>query len=151
MSVTLVFSGFLHQQSWPSRYNWNIVESGVKHHNCPLSFLSSCGLRLQITTLKSSTFSLHSSYCYFDMSFVRNSIKKHCYFFLSHGVRLGNNIFGNISVAVRLIDRSTNRKRPNCQISQANWIISQLAQKSVVVGSDFWGRWKARWGIQFCG
>ena len=26
-------SGFLCQSSWPSRYNWNIVESGVKHHN----------------------------------------------------------------------------------------------------------------------
>jgi hypothetical protein len=28
--------GFLHQQNWPPRYSWNIVESGVKHHN-PLS------------------------------------------------------------------------------------------------------------------
>jgi hypothetical protein len=27
------YSGFLHQYNWPSRYNWNIVESGVKHHN----------------------------------------------------------------------------------------------------------------------
>ena len=26
------YSGFLHQQHWPPRYNWNIVESGVKHH-----------------------------------------------------------------------------------------------------------------------
>ena len=26
------YSGFLHQKNWPSRYNWNIVESGVKHH-----------------------------------------------------------------------------------------------------------------------
>ena len=27
-------SGFLHQKNWPShtRYNWNIVSSGVKHH-----------------------------------------------------------------------------------------------------------------------
>ena len=24
---------FLHQKNWPPRYNWNIVESGVKHHN----------------------------------------------------------------------------------------------------------------------
>ena len=39
MSVTcdrwVVFSwycGFLHQYNWPPRYNWNIVESGVKHH-----------------------------------------------------------------------------------------------------------------------
>ena len=26
------FSGFLHQYNWPPRYNRNIVESGVKHH-----------------------------------------------------------------------------------------------------------------------
>jgi len=26
------YSGFLHQENWPQRYNWNIVESGVKHH-----------------------------------------------------------------------------------------------------------------------
>ena len=39
MSVTcdrsVVFSGssgFLHQYNWPPLYNWNIVESGVKHH-----------------------------------------------------------------------------------------------------------------------
>ena len=34
------YSGFLHQINWSSRCNWNIVESGVKHHNpnpCPLS------------------------------------------------------------------------------------------------------------------
>ena len=40
LSVTcdrsMVFSGFscfLHQQSWPPRYNLNIVDSGVKHHS----------------------------------------------------------------------------------------------------------------------
>jgi hypothetical protein len=27
------YSGFLHQSNWPPRYNWNIVESGVKHLN----------------------------------------------------------------------------------------------------------------------
>jgi len=27
------YSGFLHHYNWPPRYNWNIVESGVKHHN----------------------------------------------------------------------------------------------------------------------
>jgi hypothetical protein len=25
----------LHQLSWPPRYNWNIVESGIKYHNPP--------------------------------------------------------------------------------------------------------------------
>jgi hypothetical protein len=28
-----VFSGFLHQWNRPPQYNWNIVESGIKHHN----------------------------------------------------------------------------------------------------------------------
>ena len=27
------YSGFLHQQNWPPLYNWNIVQSGVQHHN----------------------------------------------------------------------------------------------------------------------
>jgi hypothetical protein len=27
------FSGFLRQKNWLSLYYWNIVESGVKHHN----------------------------------------------------------------------------------------------------------------------
>ena len=26
------YSGFLHQLNWLPRYNWNIVERGVKHH-----------------------------------------------------------------------------------------------------------------------
>ena len=29
----VVFSGFVHQQNWPPRFNWNIVESDVKHPN----------------------------------------------------------------------------------------------------------------------
>jgi hypothetical protein len=29
---SVVFPGFLHQNNWPPRNNWNIVESGVKHH-----------------------------------------------------------------------------------------------------------------------
>jgi hypothetical protein len=27
------YSGFLHQWNWPPRYNWNFVESGVKHND----------------------------------------------------------------------------------------------------------------------
>ena len=27
------YSGLLHQENWRPRYNWNIVESGIKHHN----------------------------------------------------------------------------------------------------------------------
>ena len=28
-----LYSGFLHQKNWLPRYNWNIVESGIEHHN----------------------------------------------------------------------------------------------------------------------
>ena len=31
--VFSVYSSFFHQLNWQSPYNWNIVESGVKHHN----------------------------------------------------------------------------------------------------------------------
>ena len=31
-------TGFLHQLKWPPRYNWNIVESGVKHHKPSIFF-----------------------------------------------------------------------------------------------------------------
>jgi hypothetical protein len=27
------YSGFLHQKKWLPWYNWNIVKSGIKHHN----------------------------------------------------------------------------------------------------------------------
>jgi hypothetical protein len=39
----LVFSGyscFLPQYNWPQRYNCNIVESGVKHHNSTVPYPS---------------------------------------------------------------------------------------------------------------
>jgi len=32
------YSGFLHQQNWPPRYNWNCVESGVIY-NIPALYL----------------------------------------------------------------------------------------------------------------
>ena len=42
--------GFLHQQNWLSRYSWNIVESGVKHHKQTIWFLCTphdiCALHL---------------------------------------------------------------------------------------------------------
>ena len=35
------YPGFLHQQNWPPWYSWNIVESGIKHHNLlSLSWIS---------------------------------------------------------------------------------------------------------------
>jgi hypothetical protein len=41
---SVVFSGysnFLHQWNWPPRHNWNIVESGIKHHNPPYRYIHS--------------------------------------------------------------------------------------------------------------
>jgi hypothetical protein len=29
------YSGFLYKKNWPPGYNWNIVESGIKHHINP--------------------------------------------------------------------------------------------------------------------
>ena len=49
--VFSVYSDFLHQYNWTPLYNWNIVESGVKHHN-PNKIL--CKIQLifkKITTL----------------------------------------------------------------------------------------------------
>jgi hypothetical protein len=44
---SVVFSGyfgFLHQENWPPRYNWNIVESGIKHQNPkPIDLLKTNG------------------------------------------------------------------------------------------------------------
>jgi hypothetical protein len=31
--IKLINSGFFHQLNWPPGYNWNIVDSGIKHHN----------------------------------------------------------------------------------------------------------------------
>ena len=31
------FSSFFYQENWLPRYNWNIFESGVKHHNANLT------------------------------------------------------------------------------------------------------------------
>ena len=36
------YSGFLYQLNWPLWYNWNIVESGVKHNNPNLRLLQFC-------------------------------------------------------------------------------------------------------------
>ena len=36
------YTGFLHQWNWPPRYNWNIVESGIKHHKPNLLCMKSC-------------------------------------------------------------------------------------------------------------
>ena len=33
------YSGFIHQYNWTLRYNWNIVESGVKHHSSNPMFI----------------------------------------------------------------------------------------------------------------
>jgi hypothetical protein len=38
------YSGFLHlKKNWPPQYNWNIVESGVKHHKLNQNLHHGCG------------------------------------------------------------------------------------------------------------
>jgi hypothetical protein len=37
--VFFVYSGFLHKYNWQPWYYWNIVGSGIKHHNPPYLFL----------------------------------------------------------------------------------------------------------------
>ena len=66
---SMVFSehcGFLHQYNWPSRFNWNIVSSGITHHNSnpwflpsvilfwPMSCLLFSDIKLMISLLVSS-------------------------------------------------------------------------------------------------
>ena len=66
---SMVFSehcGFLHQYNWPSRFNWNIVSSGITHHNSnpwflpsvilfrPMSCLFFSDIKLMISLLVSS-------------------------------------------------------------------------------------------------
>jgi hypothetical protein len=48
------YSGFLHQWNWPPRYNWNIVESGIKRHS-PIMWTYTMS-------------SLHSVICFFFLS-----------------------------------------------------------------------------------
>jgi hypothetical protein len=48
-SHSVVFSGyssFLHQSNWPPRYNWNIVENGVKHHK-PTNLCNSVSITIK--------------------------------------------------------------------------------------------------------
>ena len=65
------YSGFLHQWNWLQRYNWNIVESGVKHYT-PLPFFT---WRLLIALLVFSIFScifLGSSWPWSNGSWIYN-------------------------------------------------------------------------------
>ena len=55
---SVVFSSLLHQLNWPAQYNWNIVESGINHHNPspPMSKVwLHCGSNLQSATFEMST------------------------------------------------------------------------------------------------
>ena len=76
LSVTcdrsVVFSGypvFLHQSNWPPRYNWNIVESGVKHHKPNL--LNTCTQNIQLN-VRNNTQSFNYIVCGFNRFILRN-------------------------------------------------------------------------------
>ena len=47
--------GFLHQLSLPPRYDWNIVESGVQHHNLQYKQVCSNRLRMNIELYSTNT------------------------------------------------------------------------------------------------
>ena len=48
--------GFLPQYNWPPRYNWNIFESGAKHHN-PQPWITS--IILPVNRFHSELFNVH--------------------------------------------------------------------------------------------
>jgi hypothetical protein len=66
--------GFLHYQKWSPRYNWNSVETGVKHHTSPPHYylkLTSKYIRYNIHMLMKTGFLMHKGsfrkngpYCY---------------------------------------------------------------------------------------
>jgi hypothetical protein len=60
-------SGFLHQLNWPPRYNWTIVESGVKQHKTKPNLLyfffwPLCWLFFDMRILITPSVSSNSSY-----------------------------------------------------------------------------------------
>ena len=65
---SMVFSehcGFLHQYNWPSRFNWNIVSSGITHHNSNPWFLPS----VMCNSLLTNVVSVVLRYKAYDFSF----------------------------------------------------------------------------------
>ena len=48
----LRYAGFLYKYNWPLRFNWNIVESGVKHHKPLLTVSLGCCFELINTNNK---------------------------------------------------------------------------------------------------
>jgi hypothetical protein len=55
-----------HQQNWPSRYNWNIFESGVKHHKHAHTLIKYIPTLTAVHTTKSRLLSTNTNkmYCY---------------------------------------------------------------------------------------
>ena len=54
------YTGFLHQENWPPRYNWNIV--GVKHHKPPTTNTISPHLSWCNTNKIKNLFSLYHAF-----------------------------------------------------------------------------------------
>jgi hypothetical protein len=50
------YSGVLYQYNWPPWYDWNIVESGVKHYNPnPSINLTNTDIRLAISHVSTAS------------------------------------------------------------------------------------------------
>ena len=64
-NVFSMYSGFLHRQNWLQRYNWNIVESGIQHHNSnSLSVYSMNAYFCGFCCCHNTTKGIYSKKCY---------------------------------------------------------------------------------------
>jgi hypothetical protein len=57
------YTGFLHQYIWPSRYNWNIVESDVTHHNHNPNYMAYTMYLINVKWIIASTTMHFDIYC----------------------------------------------------------------------------------------
>ena len=76
--MSMVFSGyasFIHQFNWLPRYNWNIIESGVKHHK-----LNQTTLNTYVTCRFSYNFIYWSQVFQIKVTFISYIFLKYMYF-----------------------------------------------------------------------
>ena len=84
------YSGFLHQENWPPRYCWNIVESGVKHQN-PNPLIKNYFYFVISTVLHNYKYSVSSRICVLLELFCR------C------GILFAGNSFWQVNIIERVV------------------------------------------------